>query len=250
MALARAAVTGTHLATRSAARAAASMSSSAPAACPLGRLTPATSTLLVCDVQERFRGLIHCYPAVADATSRLVRGAGVLGVPVLVTEQAPKALGPTLSPEVLPFLPPGTLAPIAKTAFSMWPAIAPHLAARGGAAAAPHLVLVGIEAHVCVLQTALDATAAGFQVHLAVDAISSRRPGDRATGLARALGAGAHAATSEMVLFQWAGSAGHPHFKAVSALAKEGRPSPQLPGVGESGWDGGGGAVGAATPRL
>jgi len=209
----------------------------------LGRLTPDTSALLVCDVQERFRPLILGFPAVADTAARLVKGAAALGVPVLVTEQYPKALGPTV-PEVAPFLPPGTPTPAAKTAFSMWPSVAPHLAARGGPSTTPHLVLTGIEAHVCVLQTTLDALAAGYEVHLAVDGISSQRAGDRATGLARCLAAGAHAASSEMVLFQWAGGAGHPAFKAVSALAKEARPQPQLPGVGEGGWGGG------AVPRL
>ena len=265
MALARAAIAGgrtsIHLAARArvtttnaTAGAGAAMSTQAgpgpgPAG-PLdyGRLTPATSTLLVCDVQERFRRVIHCMPAVIDTTSRLVRGAGALGVPVLVTEQAPRVLGATVSPEVLPHLPAGTPPPIAKTDFSMWPSIAASLAARGGPAAVPHLVLCGIEAHVCVLQTVLDARAAGYQVHLAVDGISSQRAGDRATALARALGAGALAATSEMVLFQWSGGAGHPAFKAVSALAKEVRPAPQLPGVGEAGWEGGGG--GSAAPRL
>ena len=217
----------TRLAVRAMATHAASSSPS------LGRLTPSTSTLLICDVQERFRPLIHAFPAVADTASRLVRGAAALGVPVLVTEQYPKALGPTVA-EVALHLPPGTPPPAAKTDFSIWPSIHADHTARGGPTAAPHLVLTGIEAHVCVLQTTLDALAAGYEVHLVADGVSSQRPGDRATGLARCLGVGAHAATSEMVLFQWAGGAGHPAFKAVSALAKEERPQPQLPGVGES----------------
>ena len=179
----------------------------------------------------------------ADTAARLVKGAAALGVPVLVTEQYPKALGPTIA-EVASFLPPGTPAPAAKTDFSMWPSIAPLLTSRGGPATTPHLVLTGIETHVCVLQTTLDALAEGYEVHLVVDGVSSQRPGDRATGLARCLAAGAHAASSEMVLFQWAGGAGHPGFKAISALAKEPRPEPQLPGVGESGWGAG------AVPRL
>lgn len=186
--------------------------------------------MLVCDVQERFRTAIHAFPAVVDTTARLVKGCAALGVPVLVTEQYPKALGPTV-PEVASVLPPDTPPPIAKTDFSMWPAIAPRLDVAGERR---HLILVGIEAHVCVLQTALDALAAGADVHLVVDGVSSQRPGDRATGIARALAAGAHAATSEMVLFQMAGGAGHPAFKAISALAKEARAEPQLPGVGET----------------
>lgn len=225
-----------------AARAMATGASPSPSSDRLGRLTPATTCLLVCDVQERFRSAITCMPAVIDATARLVRGCAALDVPILVTEQYPKALGPTV-PEVAAHLPPGCPPPAAKTAFSMWPSVHPALAGRGGPAAVPHLILVGIEAHVCVLQTALDALADGYQVHLAVDGVSSQRPGDRATGIARALAAGAHAATSEMVLFQLAGDAAHPAFKAISALAKEDRPAPQLPGVGESGG-------GGAAPRL
>jgi nicotinamidase-related amidase len=209
---------------------------------PLGRLTPDTTALLVCDVQERFRDVIWRFPAVIDTTARLVRGAAALGVPVFVTEQYPKALGATV-PEVAAHLPgaaggASTAATpiIAKTDFSMWSAYEAHTPPP---ARRHHLVLVGIEAHVCVLQTALDALAAGHEVHLAVDGISSQRgEPDRSTGLARALAAGAHAATSEQLLFQLCGGASHPAFKAVSGLAKEARTAPGLPGVGGGGGGG------------
>jgi len=205
---------------------------------PLGRLTPDATALLVCDVQERFRDVIWRMPAVIDTAARLARGAAALGLPVFVTEQYPKALGPTV-PEVAARLPADPPTPvIAKTDFSMWPAYEAWAAAaeNGAGRRRHHIILVGIEAHVCVLQTALDALAAGHEVHLAIDGISSQRAEpDRSTGIGRALAAGAHAATSEQLLFQLCGGAGHPAFRAISGLAKEARAAPGLPGLGGGG---------------
>jgi nicotinamidase-related amidase len=82
-------------------------------------------------------------------------------------------------------------------------------------------VLTGIEAHVCVLNTALDLLAAGFKAYLAVDALGSRYDIDRDIAFQRLANAGAILTTTETCAFEWLGGAQHPQFKAVSALVQE-----------------------------
>ena len=205
----------------------------------LGRLDPATTALFVCDVQERFRPLIAGFDAVAETSSRLVRGARALGLPaIVVTEQYPKALGPTVDEiaSVLDDAPPSTSATgtetkttvVAKTDFSM---LVPEVQ-RALPQNIKSVILCGIEAHVCVWQTTLDLRSRDVDVHLCVDGISSQRLSDRELGLRRAAQAGAFLCSSEMVLFQLTRGTSNPAFKAVSALAKEERKAAALPGLG------------------
>ena len=213
--------------------------SNSPSSPSLGRLDPATTALLVCDVQERFRPLIAGFDAVAETSSRLVRGARALGLPaIVVTEQYPKALGPTVD-EIARHLDADAAAGttkttvVAKTDFSM---LVPEVQ-RALPAGLKSVVLCGIEAHVCVWQTVLDLRSrdVAIDVHLCVDGISSQRLGDRELGLARAAQAGAFLCSSEMVLFQLTRGTSNPAFKAVSALAKEERRAAALPGLGGGG---------------
>jgi nicotinamidase-related amidase len=202
----------------------------------LGRLSPSSTALLVCDVQERFRPLICGFPAVADAARRLVKGCGALGVPVLATEQYPEKLGATVPEVELP----STAPVIAKTRFSMMVPEVRQWLANGGRSSGNatttattttttgpirSVMIVGIEAHVCVLQTALDLLADGVDVHLITDGVSSQRGTDRAAGLARAAQSGAFLTSAESALFELAGDAKHPAFKQISAIAREPRPS-------------------------
>jgi nicotinamidase-related amidase len=207
------------------------------AARTLGRLCPSSTALLVCDIQERFRPLICGFPAVADAARRMVKGAQALQIPVLATEQYPAKLGATVGEVGLPEGAPV----VAKTRFSMMvPEVRQWLASAGAASGRPALgggangggdgirsvMIVGIEAHVCVLQTALDLLAEGVEVHLITDGVSSQRAPDRAAGLARAAQSGAFLTTSESALFELCGDAAHPAFKAISAVAREPRVEP------------------------
>ncbi|KAL3162896.1 hypothetical protein ABBQ32_009342 [Trebouxia sp. C0010 RCD-2024] len=123
-----------------------------PASRPIGRLESRHCALLVCDVQERFTSLISGFDVVVDTCRRMVAGASALQLPILVTEQYPKALGATkkLIQNVLP----ATTESLPKMSFSMcgtdtanWWASHPDI---------KQVMLCGIEAHVCVLQTALD----------------------------------------------------------------------------------------------
>ena len=200
----------------------------------LGRLDPATTALFVCDVQERFRPLIAGFDAVAETSSRLVRGARALGLPaIVVTEQYPKALGKTISEIPLSEEPNSSTSStkttvVEKTDFSM---LVPEVQ-QALPSDIKSVILCGIEAHVCVWQTTLDLRYQNLDVHLCVDGISSQRLLDRELGLARAAQAGAFLCSSEMVLFQLTKGTSNGAFKAISALAKEERKAAALPGLG------------------
>ena len=116
---------------------------------------------------------------------------------------------------------------VSKTQFSMCVPEVLDMFSRHSAIS--QVLLCGIEAHVCVLQTALDLLDKGYEVHVVVDGVSSQRPADRAVGLSRMAQSGAFLTTSEMVLFQLLKDATHPDFKEISALVKEARPAEQLP---------------------
>jgi len=125
---------------------------SSSAAVRLGRIAPQDTALFICDVQERFRSVISGFPAVVDTSRRMARAAQALQLPIIVTEQYPKALGNTV-PELAEILPQGTPI-VAKTDFSMCvPDVVTELEKLSDV---KNILLTGIEAHVCVFQTALD----------------------------------------------------------------------------------------------
>eukprot|EP00877_Chromochloris_zofingiensis_P000146 jgi/Chrzof1/10131/Cz04g30020.t1 len=188
----------------------------------MGKLLPTQTALFVCDIQERFRPVISGMPAVVDTARRMIRGANTMGIPVIVTEQYPKALGHTVS-ELRECLAANTPV-VSKTLFSMVvPEVEEFLARQS---AIKQVLLCGIEAHVCVLQTTLDLLEKGYEVHVIVDGVSSQRPTDRAVGLHRMSQSGAFMVTTEMALFQIMKDAKYPQFKAISALVQEPRPDP------------------------
>jgi nicotinamidase-related amidase len=145
---------------------------------------------------------------------RLIRAAGLLDVPVLATEQYPRGLGPTVA-EVAELIPQRA----EKTVFHCCAAapVLETLHARG----IRKVTLAGIEAHVCVAQTALELLTLNFRVQVPADAVSSRHAFDRDIALRRLELAGAVVTTTEAALFEWTESADHPQFKAISALVKE-----------------------------
>ena len=145
----------------------------------------------------------------------LMRAADRLGIPVLITEQYPAGLGATL-PEL------AELAPEAprfeKVAFDCCGA--DGFVDRLGELGADHIVLVGMETHICVLQTALSLAQAGRRVWVARDAVCSRQRANWEAGLALMERAGAVVAPVETLLFMWLGRSGTPEFKELSALIK------------------------------
>jgi nicotinamidase-related amidase len=170
--------------------------------------------LLVIDVQEKLMVKIPVADVVVRNIAFLIDAARVLGLPVQATEQYPKGLGPTV-PELAKRLPERP----DKVEFSCCaiPSVVDHF----HRAARPKVVLAGIEAHVCVLQTALDMLALDFRVYVPVDAVASRYAIDHETALGRMERAGAILTTSEMTVFEWIGGAGSPQFKAISRLVQE-----------------------------
>jgi nicotinamidase-related amidase len=165
------------------------------------------TAVVVVDVQDGFRSY-DTFASVAAAAGRLVAGARILGVPVVATEQYPKGLKHT-APEV------GLTAddaPIEKTVFSAVRADGFNLAGRN------QVLICGIEAHVCVAQTALDLLDRGVAVQVVADAVGSRHAVDREVGLRRLERAGAVLTTVEAALLELCERAGTPEFKAVQKV--------------------------------
>lgn len=171
------------------------------------------SQLLVVDVQERLLPAMADPDPLTENARLLLQAARELGVTVLASEQYPKGLGRTV-PQVLALLP---VPPHEKVEFSCF--------ANSTLRSLLELpdrqtVIAGIEAHVCVLQTALEMAAGGFDVSVVVDATSSRRRESKEIALHRLRAAGVRLVTAEMVVFEWLRQAGTPQFKTLSHLVR------------------------------
>jgi nicotinamidase-related amidase len=180
---------------------------------PPARLTAAESTLLVIDVQEKLLAAIPGVPRLLLNLSFLLDTARAQGVRILATEQYPKGLGPT-HPAIIDRLPKDRPTKVVFGCGGV-PEVINALAGR------PIVLLAGIEAHVCVLQTALDLIDRGLQVFVAADTVASRDEFDRHVALRRLERCGAVLTTAETVAFEWLGSAASPAFKTVSLLVQE-----------------------------
>jgi nicotinamidase-related amidase len=177
-------------------------------------MSAADTALLVIDVQEKLVPLIHGAPAMVRNISFLIDVARTVGLPVVATEQYPRGLGATV-PELAAKVPERP----DKVAFSC--CAIPSVVDTFHRQARPKVVLCGIEAHVCVLHTALDLLALDFRVYIAVDAVSSRHPLDKDVALHRLENAGAILTTCETCAFEWVGGSNHPRFKEISKLVQE-----------------------------
>lgn len=173
------------------------------------------SGLLVVDVQERLAPAIAGREEVIAACTVLIEAAGRLGVPVLASEQYPKGLGPTVEP-LRSRLDPATILP--KTAFAATGEAEIERAVR--ALDRDTIVICGMEAHICVLQSALGIRMMGLNALVVADATGSRNPWHRDLALERLRADGVEIATTEMVLFEWLARAGTPEFKALSPLIR------------------------------
>ena len=179
----------------------------------IGRLTARNGALLVIDLQERLLSVIPGRALVVDNTVLLIRAASLLRIPVFATEQYPKGLGPTVSEiaELVPERP-------SKTSFHCCEATGFLSSLRRENV--EHVTLAGIEAHVCVAQTAIELLHLGFIVQIAADAVTSRKPIDRDFALRRLERAGAAVSTTEAIVFEWTERSDRPEFKAISQLIK------------------------------
>ncbi len=186
------------------------------------------SIVVVIDLQGKLMNMVHRPELVLAASKRLLRLAELFEVPVVLTEQYPRGLGET-HPEVLEVFdaletPKRRLSKVSfgccgdssfcETLRELKPEVPPERL---------QLIVAGIEAHVCVMQTVLEALAAGHQVQLCWEAISGRGAEYRQWALERMQQAGASITNHESVAFEWARDKDHPRFKAMSGIMKEGQ---------------------------
>ncbi len=185
----------------------------------MDRLDPNTTLILVVDVQEKLAAAMP-----EDALATLVKNAGilvetanVLGMRVVASEQYPKGLGPTVPP-LAEKLKAAGVTPMPKMTFDACSDLA---IARAISDLEPRSVVVaGMEAHVCVFQTARELVKRGYDTHVVADAVTSRREENRQLGLSLCERAGATLTTTETVAFDLLGKAGTEAFKTVSKLVR------------------------------
>lgn len=177
------------------------------------------SQLLIIDIQDKVLAPIPSKQKIIENSLRLISAASILDVPITVSEQYPQGLGPTVEP--LKELLDSKATFFEKLYFSCMrdKILQTHLQdhrdnGRG------QVIIAGIEAHVCVLQTVLDLIADGFEVFVIADATDSRADSSRTLAMRRMDKIGAFIADTEMVIFEWLERAGTPEFKPLQALIK------------------------------
>ncbi|RYP49871.1 hypothetical protein DL768_004487 [Monosporascus sp. mg162] len=185
--------------------------------------------IFVCDMQDKFAPAIWQFDKVVLTTQKVLRAAKILNIPVYVTTQNAARLGGTVA-ALEPLLAATGATTIDKTRFSMWvPELARHFASTAGSAAASvaespaqcQVVIVGIESHICVTQTTLDLLAAGHDVFVLADGVSSCNEQEVPLALARLRAEGATVVSSEGWLYETMGDAGIAEFRDVAKLVKE-----------------------------
>lgn len=177
---------------------------------------PESSVLLIVDLQERLVSAVAEPDSVVERSRILLQGAMTLGIDVLVTEQYPKGLGHTV-PAIAGLLSRNSET-IEKTGFSAF--AEPSFRSKLVATPKKTLIVAGIETHVCVLQTVLDALDDGFEAICVADAVSSRKATDRELALQTMRHAGARVLSVESVLFMLLRDAKHSAFKPISQLIR------------------------------
>jgi isochorismate hydrolase len=183
------------------------------------RMNRAHSQLLLIDMQVKLLPAIHASDSVLAGCTKLAHYAQRLDVPVTISEQYPRGLGGTVTSLREPAGAEATV--LEKVEFSCQsnPTLNSHIW-QHRAAGRHHIIVGGIEAHVCVLQTVLELVAEGADVFVVADAVGSRAPSSRDLALARMAQAGAKIVDTEMVMFEWLERAGTPEFKELQATLK------------------------------
>lgn len=174
------------------------------------------SILLVIDVQNSLLPAVMNSNLTIKNIQKLITVKEKLAIPLIVTEQYPKGLGRTISSirdnvkeqDVLQ-----------KTHFSL--VRESHILEAIQSISRHQLVICGMEAHICVLQSALDLKKQGYEVYVILDAISSRKESDYNAALDRFRNSGIHVVTTEMVIFEWLMKAGTNEFRDLLPLIKK-----------------------------
>ena len=178
-------------------------------------LTPADTALVIVDVQGKLAQIMDEKEALFHHLATMVKGAKVLALPILWVEQLPDKLGPTI-PEIADHL--AHLHPISKNSFSCYgePAFVDALAATG----CRNVIVMGIEAHICVYQTVRHLLDKGFHVEVIADAVSSRKAHNKVIALEKMQQCGAALTSTEMVLFELQGVAEGERFRHLLSVIK------------------------------
>ncbi len=178
-------------------------------------ITTEDTALVLVDVQGKLAQAMHNKEELFENLKKIVKGAQVLGVPILWAEQNPDGLGPTI-PEIAELLP--NQKPVSKLSFSCCGN--EHFMKNLKAVNRKNMLVVGIEAHVCVYQTAADLISRQYDVQIVADAVASRTPENKAIGLEKCKYAGASLTSTETVLFELLKEAGGERFKEIIHLVK------------------------------
>lgn len=178
-------------------------------------LSRTNAVLIIVDIQGNLAQAMYSKENLFTNNVKLIQGFKALNLPIIFTEQIPQKLGKTL-PVISQEL--DGIEPIAKETFSCWDDR--NFIKQLKALSRKHIVLTGIECHVCVYQTALDLISNGYNVHLVSDAVSSRTPENRQIGIDAIKSAGAHITSTEMVLFELLRTAADPKFKEIIKIVK------------------------------
>ncbi len=179
------------------------------------RIKREVSVGLVIDVQEKLFPHMDQYEALLKRCTILIEGLKLLDIPLIITEQYPRGLGATV-PEISALTAQKPV--IEKIAFSCCDE--PGVMQSSVLQSRRTVIICGIEAHVCVLQTVIDLQEAGYKAVVVNDCISSRNPEDKRVAVERMRDEGAVITTSESILFELARVAGTDEFKAISRLIK------------------------------
>ena len=172
------------------------------------------TALLVIDVQERLMPVIFEQEKIFANVNKLLRGAEILGLETVITEQYPKGLGNTCKEVEMG----ENKTIIEKVCFSCM--LSEPVTEQLKLTNVKSLIICGVESHICVLKTTLDAMKAGYEVHVVADAVSSRSAENKQLALERMRQAGAFITSVEMILFMLLDKAGTDEFKAISKLIK------------------------------
>ncbi|XP_061197089.1 isochorismatase domain-containing protein 2-like [Saccostrea echinata] len=190
----------------------------------LGDIKAENAIFFMCDIQEKFRPVIKYFKEILEIAEKLVEATNILDIPLVVTEQYPKGLGETVS-ELKEKLKKDQER-YSKTKFTMLvPEVISQLDANTNI---KHVVLFGIETHVCIQQTVIDLLQKKYEVHVVADACSSRTQMDRTFAFERFRQSGAIVTTSDAILLQLIGDKDHPQFKAIQKLIMKTAPDSGL----------------------
>jgi len=173
------------------------------------------AVLVIIDIQGNLAQTMFDKENLFANAVKLIRGFKVFNLPIIVTEQTQQKLGHTI-PQITAEL--DGIKPIAKETFSCWADV--HFREKLESLSRRHVVLLGIEGHVCVYQTALDLISNGYNIHLVADAVSSRTKENRDISLAAMKSAGAHLTSTEMILFELLRTAADPKAKEIFKIVK------------------------------